>query len=353
MVGRVECVVPRKSMPGRRHQRLDFSEVLYKPREAKLTSPRCLEGQTHDIDRVLDREIIERARPALYEMKPVVLATSLRNKDRAFGAMLSGEVARRFGGDGLPDDSITINAVGTAGQSFGAFLARGVTLHLEGDANDYVGKGLSGGVVALTPPSASPFKHEEQVIAGNTVLYGATSGKAFFNGRVGERFAVRNSGATAVVEGVGDHGCEYMTGGLVLVLGPVGRNFGAGMSGGVVYVLDESGELESRCHPELVGDLEAAGEADLAKVRSLLEEHFARTASPKARDLLTRFDAVSKMFRRILPREYKRALEERRQRGQVDIPVGAPAAEGAVGAEAAVAGVTDLAAERSKRVAHG
>ena len=262
----------------------------------------------------MDHELIARAKGSLDSLSKTRVAVAIRNKDRAFGSMLSGEIARRHGEAGLPDDTIVVDAQGSAGQSFGAFGAHGLTLNLTGDANDYVGKGLSGAILALRPPASSPFVPEEEVIAGNTVLYGATSGRAFFNGRAGERFAVRNSGAVAVVEGIGDHGCEYMTGGTVLVLGTTGRNFGAGMSGGVAYVLDADRSLSGLCHTEVAGDVTDVAEEDLVLIRRLLEEHAKRTGSPQARALLLGLMApepevpTAPLFSKLVPREYQRAL---------------------------------------------
>ena len=289
LVGRVEHIRPRVERRSK-VSRLDFTEVLHRPKEADSSPIRCVESQDHNLSTVQDHALIEQAKGALEGVAQVVIETKIRNRDRAFGAMLSGEIARRFGGKGLSvDDAIVVRAVGSAGQSFGAFAATGVTLELEGDANDYVGKGLSGGVLAVKPPGSSPFRADEQVIVGNTVLYGATSGRAFFDGRAGERFCVRNSGATAVVEGVGDHGCEYMTGGVVVVLGTTGRNFAAGMSGGVAYVLDEDGAFAGRCNVEMVS-LEALDGSDERALIALLEEHVARTGSRKAGELLQRWD---------------------------------------------------------------
>src|SRR5262249_9071577 len=235
--------------------------------------------------------------------------TPIRNSDRAFGAMLSGEIARAHGGEGLPDDTIHIRARGSAGQSFGVFAARGLTLELEGDANDYVGKGLSGGILVVRPPCESPFRPDDQVIVGNPVLYGATSGRAFFNGRAGERFAVRNSGAIAVVEGVGDHGCEYMTGGTVVVLGTTGRNFAAGMSGGVADGVDADGAFTRRCNTEMV-ELEAVDASESERVRVLVEEHHMRTGSPLALELLDHWAPVLRKLVKVVPNEYRRALAE-------------------------------------------
>jgi glutamate synthase (NADPH/NADH) large chain len=258
---------------------------------------------------VLDHKIIAESAPALERREKVQLSTEIRNRDRAFGAMLSGEIALRFGHAGLDDDTIVIRARGSAGQSFGAWASPGMTLHLTGDANDYVGKGLSGGVVAISPPPESPFQADEQVIVGNTVLYGATSGRAFFNGRAGERFAVRNSGATTVVEGVGDHGCEYMTGGTVVVLGTTGRNFAAGMSGGVAYVYDEDGLFVRRCNTEMV-ELETVEDEDALTLHALVAEHALRTGSKKAHALLADWEAVLRKLVKVLPSEYRRVIAE-------------------------------------------
>jgi glutamate synthase (NADPH/NADH) large chain len=224
--------------------------------------------------------------------------------------MLAGEVARRFGKDGLPDGTIKLQFKGTAGQSFGAFATHGMELALEGDANDYVGKGLSGGVLTVRPLSGVTFRSDLNIILGNTALYGATSGKAFFNGKAGERFAVRNSGATAIVEGVGDHGCEYMTGGRVIVLGRTGRNFGAGMSGGFAYVLDEDGTFETRCNKAIIDDLEELGPDDAAYVAGMMEEHVKRTGSTKAKELLSNWESTVQRMKKVFPSEYRRVLDE-------------------------------------------
>jgi len=237
------------------------------------------------------------------------LKLPIRNIHRTVGAMLSGEIAQRYGSAGLPEETIRFHFTGSAGQSFGAFLVKGVTLALEGDANDYVGKGLSGGRIIVYPPRSSSFLPEENIIIGNTSLYGATSGEAFFNGMAGERFAVRNSGATAVVEGVGDHGCEYMTRGLVVVLGRTGRNFAAGMTGGVAYVLDEDGEFATaNCNRNSV-DLEPVMDPeDISRVQGLIARHIELTGSPRARWILDHWDILSPKFIKVFPHEYKRVL---------------------------------------------
>jgi glutamate synthase domain-containing protein 3 len=255
----------------------------------------------------LDNELIAACGDALEHRRPVVLSRPIRNVHRAVGTMLGYEVTRRWGGAGLPDDTITLQFTGSAGQSFGAFVPRGITLALEGDANDYVGKGLSGGRIIVAPPRAATFTAEDNVIAGNVALYGATSGEAFLRGVAGERFAVRNSGATAVVEGVGDHACEYMTGGRVVVLGRTGRNFAAGMSGGIAYVLNAAHEFERRCNPELV-DLEPLDREDLALVHDLIMSHVALTGSHLGARLLSEWNATSLQFTKVMPRDYKRAL---------------------------------------------
>jgi glutamate synthase (NADPH/NADH) large chain len=308
MVGRSDCIVPRRAGLHPKARKIDCSEILYRPKEIATNAIRCVEAQDHKLDRVLDLRLIAESKDAIEHGRPVVIETKIRNSDRATGAMLSGEIARRYGRNGLAEDTIRLRAKGSAGQSFGAFASCGMTLELEGDANDYVGKGLSGGIVAVRPPREAPFRADDQVIVGNVVLYGATSGRAFFNGRAGERFAVRNSGATTVVEGVGDHGCEYMTGGTVVVLGTTGRNFAAGMSGGYAFVFDEDANFEPRCNKEMV-ELETLSAADAELVRSLLEEHAQRVGSRKAIELLDSWETVVPKFVKVVPSEYRRALE--------------------------------------------
>jgi glutamate synthase domain-containing protein 3 len=239
----------------------------------------------------------------------------VRNVNRAVGGILSGEIARRHGARGLREGTIEISFSGSAGQSFAAWLAPGVTFALRGETNDYTGKGLSGGIVSVRPPESALFRAEENTIVGNTVLYGATAGRAFFRGLAGERFAVRNSGACAVVEGLGDHGCEYMTGGRVVVLGPTGRNFAAGMSGGIAYVYDKDRRFERRCNLDLV-DLEEMTDEDAAEVQALIKEHIMRTGSLVGRNLLASWERARERFVKVMPRDYKRALAERAQRDE-------------------------------------
>jgi glutamate synthase (NADPH/NADH) large chain len=261
--------------------------------------------QDHGLDRALDRQLIALCAPALASGEPVRAQLAIRNVNRTVGTMLGAEVTRRHGGAGLPDGTIDLTFTGSAGQSFGAFLPAGVTLRLEGDANDYVGKGLSGGRVVVRPDRAASFVAEEQIIAGNVIGYGATSGEVFLRGRVGERFAVRNSGATLVVEGVGDHGCEYMTGGRVVVLGPTGRNFAAGMSGGVAYVLDLAPQ---RVNLDMVA-LEPLGPDDQDWLTGILRRHLEETGSALAGGLLEQGTAAFGRFSKIMPTDYRRILD--------------------------------------------
>jgi glutamate synthase domain-containing protein 3 len=272
-------------------------------------------GQDRRLDAPVDDLLLVRARPALTRKRRVSIALPIRNRDRTVGTLLGYEVTRRHGGGGLPDDTINVRFTGSAGQSFGAFLPRGITLALEGDANDHFGKGLSGGRLMVVPPRAAAFAAEDNVIIGNVALYGATSGEAFVRGVAGERFAVRNSGATAVVEGVGDHGCEYMTEGMVVVLGPTGRNFAAGMTGGVAYVLDELGAFGGRCNTGTV-DLESV--ADDEVLRALVERHARATGSLRAQRLLADWFSARERFVKVMPRDYKRVMLERLTAGALE-----------------------------------
>ncbi|HET9958766.1 MAG TPA: glutamate synthase large subunit [Polyangiaceae bacterium] len=309
LVGHVECLEPRRDVQHWKATRLDFSDILA-PAEAAPGVAVCKTiEQDHGLDKALDIELLRLCGAGLERGEPVRADLPIRNVHRTVGAMLAGEVARLHGKAGLPEGTLRFGFNGSAGQSFGAFLTNGIEFSLEGDANDYAGKGLAGGVIAVRPPRGASFRADESILIGNTALYGATSGRAFFNGRAGERFAVRNSGATTVVEGVGDHGCEYMTGGRVLVLGRTGRNFAAGMSGGYAYVLDEAGDFEKRCNLGMV-ELEALSAEDAAIVASLLEEHRQRTGSPKAISLLNNWESALSRFVKVVPVEYRRVLEE-------------------------------------------
>ncbi|WP_456447561.1 glutamate synthase large subunit [Thiolapillus sp.] len=339
MIGQADRLDMRRALDHWKAQGLDYSRLLTKPEAAPGDKVYNCEEQDHGLEQALDNQLIEQARPALEKGEAVQIAVDIHNYNRSFGTMLSGRVAEKYGFAGLPDDSIHIKASGTAGQSLGAWLARGVTIELSGEGNDYVGKGLSGGHIIIYPPEGSAIgQAEENIIVGNTVLYGAIAGECYFRGVAGERFAVRNSGATAVVEGVGDHGCEYMTGGVVVVLGSTGRNFAAGMSGGIAYVLDEEGGFEQRCNlaqvelepireeddalerlEHLGGDLETKGRVDVShdmtrfdaiRLKQIIESHLHYTNSDVAKKILDNWDDYLGKFVKVMPVEYRRALLE-------------------------------------------
>jgi glutamate synthase (NADPH/NADH) large chain len=335
LVGRTDLLDVRPGVEHWKAKGLDFSRLFYRPSMGAGVATHQCESQDHGLGKALDHELIAKAGAALTVKKPVAIESRIYNRNRTVGAMLSGEVARRFGHAGLPEDTIHVNFKGTAGQSFGAWLAHGVTFELEGDANDYVGKGLSGGRLIVYPPKECPIVAEENIVIGNTVMYGAITGEAYFRGVAGERFCVRNSGATAVVEGVGDHGCEYMTGGTVVVLGKAGRNFAAGMSGGIAYVLDEEGDFTQRCNMAMVelepvpeeesaaaeggtGELEAHGKVKIDHVgghddgmlKGLIQRHLLYTGSERARRVLENWSAYLPKFVKVMPVEYRRALAE-------------------------------------------
>jgi glutamate synthase (NADPH/NADH) large chain len=317
---------------------LDFSKLFVRQKELAGQKIYHAEAQNHHLEAVLDRTLIERAQPAIDRGAPVKIEMEINNTDRSAGAMLSGTVAKIYGHAGLPHGTIQVSFKGTAGQSFGAWLARGITFDLEGEGNDYVGKGLSGGRIIVKPPGNSGIVPEDSIIVGNTVMYGAIEGECYFRGIAGERFAVRNSGAIAVVEGAGDHCCEYMTGGIVVVLGKTGRNFAAGMSGGVAYVLDEAGDFPRLCNMAMVelepvlseetinenayhqaGDLEAHGrvdvfanllESDIERLHILITRHARLTGSRRADEILANWKKWLPKFRKVMPVEYRRALKE-------------------------------------------
>ncbi len=309
MVGRVECLEPNYAVDHWKARYVDLGQILHRPVSSGEVAIRCVQEQDHELDKVADRRLIELCKSALEHKRPVQIHMPIRNVDRAFGTMLSAEISRRYGEEGLPPHTIQIHVKGSAGQSFGAFLARGVALYLEGDANDYIGKGLSGGLIVVRPPRAATFKAEDNILIGNVALYGATGGEAYFRGVAGERFAVRNSGAIAVVEGVGDHGCEYMTRGVVVVLGRTGRNFAAGMSGGVAYVLDTAGDFESRCNMGMV-ELEPLDDpSERSQVRMLITRHYQYTESELARRILDNWNDYQTRFVKVVPTEYRKVLE--------------------------------------------
>lgn len=311
-VGRVDKLRVRDLSDHWKASQLDFSDVLTPAVPGPGVDVVKTIDQDHDLEKTLDTKLVALCAPALERRERVELDMPIRNVHRTVGTMLSGEVARRFGAAGLPDGTISVNFRGTAGQSFGAFLMHGIHLHLAGDANDYAGKGMSGGVLSVCPPTASSFRADQNVIVGNTSLYGATGGRAFFRGRAGERFAVRNSGALAVVEGLGDHGCEYMTGGRVVVIGETGRNFAAGMSGGFAFVYDEVGNFAQRCNTQLV-ELEPLTAEDAAFVAGALGEHARYTGSRKAKDLLALWEPTLARFVKVVPVEYRRVLEQMKE----------------------------------------
>ncbi len=353
MIGRSDFLIMNEAINHWKANGLDLSRILYKPDMGPDVATYHSETQNHGLEKALDHELISKAKPALEKGNTVKIETAVRNTNRTFGAMLSGVIAEKFGQRGLADDTINIKAKGSGGQSFGAFLSKGITIELEGDANDYLGKGLSGGHIIVYPPKASTFKADENMIIGNVALYGAIDGECYFNGIAGERFAVRNSGATAVVEGVGDHCCEYMTGGVVVVLGATGRNFAAGMSGGIAYVLNESQDFDKRCNMAMVdlepisdedkmledhghqrGDLETHGRVDIMgdmtgydalRLRKLIENHIHYTNSGRAREIIDNWDNFLPKFVKVMPVDYRRALQEMQARvseaGQLDIGV--------------------------------
>jgi glutamate synthase (NADPH/NADH) large chain len=333
LIGRSDLLDIRAGIDHWKARGLDFSRIFYQPPMPPEVARFHCEEQDHRLDRALDHQLIAAAAAAIEQKTPVRLEYKIRNAHRSVGAMLSGIVARRYGHAGLPEDTIHVAFEGTAGQSFGAFLAHGVSFELQGATNDYVGKGLSGGRIVVYPDPECPAKPDENIVIGNTVMYGAIAGEAYFRGIAGERFCVRNSGATAVVEGTGDHGCEYMTGGTVVVLGRTGRNFAAGMSGGIAFVYDEDGTFKERCNTAMVSidkvqveadqvqaeaELAAAGNgrlrhgdiSDEALLRALIERHLRFTASTRALAMLDNWEAARAKFVRVFPNEYKRALAE-------------------------------------------
>jgi glutamate synthase (NADPH) large chain len=338
MVGQTQMLDQSTLVAHWKAKGLDFSKLFVRQKELPGQKIYHAENQNHHLEAVLDRRLIDKARAAIDRGAPVKIEEEINNTDRSAGAMLSGAIAKIYGNAGLPHDTIQVSLKGTAGQAFGAWLARGVTFELEGEGNDYVGKGLSGGHIIVKPPRNSGIVPEESIIVGNTVMYGATEGECYFRGIAGERFAVRNSGAVAVVEGAGDHCCEYMTGGIVVVLGKTGRNFAAGMSGGIAYVLDEAGDFAKLCNMAMVelepvlseeminentyhhtGDLEAHGrvdvfkdllESDVERLHILITRHAKLTGSKKAAEILANWKTWLPKFRKVMPVEYRRALKE-------------------------------------------
>ncbi|MEN9285992.1 MAG: hypothetical protein RLZZ179_3485, partial [Verrucomicrobiota bacterium] len=313
MVGRTDVLEADKAIDHWKSKGIDLSRLLHQPKVGPEVGRFCREPQDHGIERSLDiTKLLPLCAPAIERGEKVTAELPIRNVNRVVGTILGNEITKRHW-EGLPDDTVHLKFRGTAGQSFGAFVPKGVTLEIEGDANDYVGKGLSGGRIVVYPPEGSTFAAEENIIAGNTALYGATSGELFLRGMAGERFAVRNSGVDTVVEGVGDHGCEYMTGGRVVVLGRTGRNFAAGMSGGVAYILDESGDFASRCNQQMVGLETVADKAEADSLYALVKKHADLTKSQKAFKVLALWDEVLPKFVKVMPKDYKRVLQALRK----------------------------------------
>jgi glutamate synthase domain-containing protein 2/glutamate synthase domain-containing protein 1/glutamate synthase domain-containing protein 3 len=310
MIGRVDRLEVRKAVDHWKAKGLDFTKILHQPEVPTTVGRFCQIPQDHGLDKALDNTVLRRlCAPAIERKEKVVAVLPIRNVNRVVGTVVGSEVSRRWGAEGLPEDTIEIHFTGSAGQSFGAFMPKGMTFFLEGDSNDYVGKGLSGGKIIVYPPEAATFVPEENMIIGNVALYGATNGEAYIRGMAGERFCVRNSGVTAVVESIGDHGCEYMTGGRVLVLGPTGRNFAAGMSGGIAYVLDEAGDFSTRCNPQMVSLGKLENPDEIEQVWKLVQRHQTYTRSERAAGILARWTEMVPKFVKVLPKDYHRVLE--------------------------------------------
>src|SRR5436190_9135567 len=310
MIGRTDRLEVRKAVEHWKARGLDFTQVLYQPEVPSDVGRFCTIAQDHGLEKALDNTLLLKlCEPAIERQEKVVAALPIRNVNRVVGTIVGSEITRRWGAEGLPEDTIEINFTGSAGQSFGAFMPKGLTFTLEGDANDYIGKGLSGGKIIVYPPRTSTFVSSENIIVGNVALYGATSGEAYIAGMAGERFCVRNSGVTAVVESVGDHGCEYMTGGRVVVLGPTGRNFAAGMSGGIAYVLDETGEFPSRCNLQMVALEKLADSDEIEQVWKMIQRHQTYTRSARAAAILADWQHYTSKFVKVMPKDYRRVLQ--------------------------------------------
>ena len=309
MIGRTDRLEVRRAVEHWKAQGLDYTDILYQPQLGPEIGRYCQIDQNHGLDKALDNTaLLDLAKPALERREQIRHTLPIRNTDRVAGTILGSELTRRFGPEGLPEDTVHFHLQGSASQSFGAFVPPGMTLELEGDANDYFGKGLSGGKIITYPPHGSTFTPEDNIIIGNVAFYGATNGEAYIRGMAGERFCVRNSGVRAVVEGVGDHGCEYMTGGRVVVLGKTGRNFGAGMSGGVAYIYDAAGDFRDRCNLETVS-LQAPTTDDLDEIEALLQRHAGYTHSEQALRVLATWTTAAARFVKVMPKDYQRMLE--------------------------------------------
>jgi len=311
MIGQVDALRMRDHITHWKYKNLDLSAVLYKEPAGPEVGLYCTETQDHGLSKVLDWELLKVAQPALLKQEKVKASFLIKNTNRTVGTIVSNEITKVHKAAGLPEDTIHFTFKGTAGQSFGAFNTKGVTLELEGDANDYFGKGLSGAHLIVYPDKDASFVAENNIIIGNVAFYGATSGQSFIRGKAGERFAVRNSGATVVVEGVGDHGCEYMTGGVAVILGATGRNFAAGMSGGIAYVYDTQQQFSSLCNHEMV-DLDPVAKEDISLLKNLIQKHLDTTGSSVAKFILADFDNQLKQFIKVFPRDYKKVLQTKK-----------------------------------------
>jgi glutamate synthase (ferredoxin) len=309
MIGRVDRLDTRQAVEHWKARGLDFSTVLHKPEVPASVGVYCQEKQDHGLRGALDNELIRRCEPALERGEKVEFEMPIRNINRTVGTMLGSRLTKKWGGAGLPDDTITIRFQGSCGQSFAAFVPHGMTFQVEGDANDYFCKGLSGGKVSIFPAKTAKFVAEENIIIGNVACYGATGGEVFIRGRAGERFCVRNSGVNTVVEGVGDHGCEYMTKGTVVVIGPTGRNFAAGMSGGFAFILDEDGRFPKMCNSGMVDLVPFDADEDIDLVQSLLRKHIEATGSERAQFVIENWHRLQSKFVKVYPRDYRRVLE--------------------------------------------
>ena len=310
MVGHVEKLSPRKNINNWKAKNVDLAGMLYQPKICSNDYERYFNvKQDHELEKCLDvNAIVRLCQPAIKNGKKISASLGISNTDRVCGTILSSEITKVYGVEGLPEDTINLEFVGSAGQSFGAFQNHGVTMKLYGDSNDYIGKGLSGGKIIVVPPKDAKFVAEDNVIIGNVAFYGAIDGEAYINGMAGERFCVRNSGISAVVEGIGHHGCEYMTGGRVLVLGPTGKNFAAGMSGGVAYVLDEDSKLYKNLNKEMVSVETVTSKYDVIELKDMLKEHVAYTNSEKGKEILKDFEQYLPKFKKIMPNDYKAML---------------------------------------------
>ena len=315
MVGRSDRLKQKSFTGSKKADTLSLDALLFRPYTDITVGHHFMKAQDHEIEKTLDMaKLVRMCKPALDEQKRVIAKLFIKNTDRVTGTILGSEISRRYGDEGLPEDTISLSFVGSAGQSFGAFIPKGLTLTLEGDANDYVGKGLSGGKIIIYPPREATFRAEDNVIIGNVAFFGATSGEAFVSGKAGERFCVRNSGATVVVEGIGNHGCEYMTGGKVIILGETGKNFAAGMSGGIAYVLDLDERL---CNQELIHLEPLTDKEEIAGVKKLIDAHYLSTRSRKAESILARWDVYYSRFTKVIPKEYE-AMEEAIRTGMAE-----------------------------------